>query len=136
MGAPVLSDDTGLFVDALGGAPGIKAARYAGEKATYEDNRRKLLEALKGVPEGQRTAHFRCVIALARPGQILATFEGAVSGRIVEQPRGSGQFGYDPLFLVPELGRTLAELSAAEKHRLSHRARALERARSALIELI
>jgi XTP/dITP diphosphohydrolase len=136
VGAPVLADDTGLFVDALGGAPGIKAARFAGEKATYEDNRRKLLESLRGVPESSRTARFECVIAVARPGHVLATFEGLLSGRILEAPRGSGEFGYDPLFLIPELGKTLAELSAPEKNRLSHRARALERARPALLELI
>lgn len=136
VGAPVLADDTGLFVDALGGAPGIHAANYAGPQATYAQNRRKLVEALKGVPEAQRTAHFRCVIALARPGTLLGTFEGSVSGRILESGRGAGDFGYDPLFLVPELGRTLAEIPAADKNKVSHRARALERARPALLELL
>ena len=135
-GEPAIADDTGLFVDALGGAPGIKAGRYAGEKATYADNRKKLQKALEGVPAAKRTARFRCVIALARPGTILGTFEGQVEGRIVEQPRGSGEFGYDPLFLVPELGKTLAEIPAKEKNKLSHRARALEHAKRALLELI
>ena len=133
---PVLADDTGLFVDALEGAPGIKAARYAGEKATYADNRRKLVDALKGVPGPKRTARFKCVIALARPGTVLGTFEGSVEGRILEAPRGAGTFGYDPLFLVPELGKTLAELPPQEKNKLSHRARALERAKPALLELL
>jgi XTP/dITP diphosphohydrolase len=136
VGAAVLADDTGLFVDALDGAPGIRAARYAGEKATYADNRQKLLDALRGVPDARRTARFRCVIALARPGSVFATFEGTVEGRILDKARGPGTFGYDPLFLVPELGRTLAELPAAEKNRLSHRARALELAKAALLELI
>ncbi|HZV03414.1 MAG TPA: RdgB/HAM1 family non-canonical purine NTP pyrophosphatase [Planctomycetota bacterium] len=133
---PVLADDTGLFVDALDGAPGIKAARYAGEKATYADNRKKLVEALRGVPKARRTARFRCVIALARPGSVLGTFEGAIEGEILDAPRGEGAFGYDPLFLVPEIGRTLAEIPATEKNRLSHRARALQRAKAALLELI
>jgi XTP/dITP diphosphohydrolase len=134
--APVIADDTGLFVDALDGAPGIKAARYAGEKATYADNRKKLQKALEGVPAPRRSARFRCVIALARPGAVIGTFEGQVEGRIVEAPRGGGTFGYDPLFLVPELGKTLAELASAEKNRHSHRARALERAKPALLELL
>jgi len=134
--APVLADDTGLFVDALDGAPGVHAARYAGEKATYADNRKKLQKALEGVPAKDRTARFRCVIALARPGAVLGTFEGHVEGRIIEAPRGSGTFGYDPLFFVPEVGKTLAELPASEKNRLSHRAKALERAKSVLLELI
>jgi len=134
--APVIADDTGLFVDALDGAPGIKAARYAGEKATYADNRKKLQRALEGVPAPRRTARFRCVIALARPGAVLGTFEGHVEGRIADAPRGGGTFGYDPIFLVPELGKTLAELSPQEKNKLSHRAKALERAKAALLELI
>ena len=134
--APVIADDTGLFVDALDGAPGIKAARYAGEKATYADNRKKLVKALEGVSPPERTARFKCVIALARPGTVLGTFEGSVEGRILEAPRGAGTFGYDPIFLVPELGKTLAELPAREKNKLSHRAKALERAKAALLELI
>lgn len=134
--APVIADDTGLFVDALDGAPGVKAARYAGEKATYADNRRKLQKALEGVPAARRSARFRCVITLARPGAVLGTFEGHVEGRIAEAPRGSGTFGYDPIFLVPELGKTLAELAPTEKNKLSHRARALEKAKPALLELI
>ncbi|MEZ0227338.1 MAG: RdgB/HAM1 family non-canonical purine NTP pyrophosphatase [Planctomycetota bacterium] len=134
--APVIADETGLFVDALDCAPGIKAARYAGEKATYADNRKTLQMALEGVTAARRGARFRCVIALARPGAVLGTFEGQVEGKIIEAPRGSGTFGYDPLFLVPELGKTLAELAAQEKNSVSHRARALERAKPALLDLI
>lgn len=136
VGAPVIADDTGLFVDALEGAPGVDAAVYAGPKATYADNRKKLQKALDGVPTAKRTARFRCVLTLARPGAVLGTFEGQVEGRILEAPRGSGTFGYDPLFLVPELGKTLAELPPSEKNKLSHRARALERAKPAILELI
>ncbi len=131
----VLADDTGLEVDALGGRPGIHAARFAGEDATYAMNRAKLLEELAGVPEARRTARFRCVVALATPTELLASFEGSVAGRILEAPRGEGGFGYDPLFLVPELGRALAELRPEEKNSTSHRARALHRARGFLLEL-
>lgn len=136
VGAPVLADDTGLFVDALGGAPGVDAAHYAGPKATYADNRTKLLRELAGVPEPRRTARFRCVIAVARPDAVAATFEGSVEGRILEAPRGPGQFGYDPLFFVPEVGRSLAEIEGPEKNRLSHRARALASALPRLLDLI
>jgi XTP/dITP diphosphohydrolase len=134
--APVIADDTGLFVDALDGAPGIKAARYAGEHATYADNRKKLTDALRGVPQPRRSARFKCVIALARPGAVIGTFEGHVEGQILESPRGQGDFGYDPLFLVPGLGKTLAELPPTEKNKLSHRAKALERAKPLLLDLI
>lgn len=133
---PVVADDTGLFVDALDGEPGIRAGRYAGERATYAENRSKLVHELRGVAPEKRTARFRCVIAVARPGAVLGTFEGTVEGRIIDAPRGAGAFGYDPIFLIPELGRTLAEIDGAEKNRLSHRARALERARPALLELL
>ncbi|MBI3722900.1 RdgB/HAM1 family non-canonical purine NTP pyrophosphatase [bacterium] len=134
--APVIADDTGLFVDALSGAPGIRAGRYAGENATYEENRAKLLSALEGVPEEKRTARFRCVIALARPGKLLAIFEGEVAGRILECARGAGTFGYDPLFFLPELAKTLAELSPGEKNEVSHRARALAHAAPFLLDLL
>ncbi len=134
--APVIADDTGLFVDALDGAPGLKAARYAGEHATYADNRKKLTDAMRGVPTPRRAARFKCVIAIARPGTVLGTFEGHVEGQILEAPRGQGDFGYDPLFLVPGLGKTLAELPPTEKNKLSHRAKALERAKPLLLDLI
>lgn len=122
-----LGDDSGLEVEALGGRPGVRSARYAGEDAQAPDNNRKLLAELAGVPAPRRGARFRCVLALAGPGGELILEEGAVSGRIAEAPRGAQGFGYDPLFLLPELGRTMAELSSVEKNRISHRGLALAR---------
>ena len=121
-GHPAVADDTGLEVDALGGAPGVHTARYAGEGATYADNRAALLAALAGVVD--RAARFRTVVAFADPGGRLVTAEGVLEGRIAEEERGNGGFGYDPVFDVD--GRTLAEVGEAEKNRISHRARALE----------
>lgn len=126
-GLPTLADDSGLEVDALRGAPGVFSARFAGPKATDADNNTKLLDALKGIPEPQRTARFRCVMAFLRhpddASPILA--EGVWEGSILDAPRGAGGFGYDPLFFVPEQGCSSAELSAADKNRLSHRGQAL-----------
>lgn len=120
-----LADDTGLEVDALGGAPGVYSARYAGEDVSYEDNWRKLLRELDGVPEARRTARFRTVMALVDPREGAEfTVEGALEGRILEAPQGDGGFGYDPVFFVPEAGRTLAEMDLTEKNRISHRGRA------------
>lgn len=124
-GLPAIGDDTGLEVDALGGRPGIYAARFAGPRASYADNRRRLLEALAEVEPARRTARFRTVCTACFPSGPIVTAEGVLEGRIREEPRGSGGFGYDPLFELPELGRTLAELSPEEKNRLSHRARAI-----------
>ena len=123
-GLPSVADDTGLEVDALGGRPGVFAARYAGEGATYEDNCRKLLKELDGVPQARRTARFLTVAALAMPGGDTRVATGTLVGVIAEECAGSQGFGYDPVFLVPELGRTLAELTAEEKNRISHRAKA------------
>ena len=123
----VVADDSGLVVDALGGKPGVHSARYAGPKATDEDNNCKLLEELKGVPENKHGARYICVLALARDNQTLAVFSAACEGRILEAPRGSGGFGYDPLFFFPPLGRTMAELEVAEKNRYSHRGQAFVR---------
>jgi XTP/dITP diphosphohydrolase len=123
-GLPSVADDTGLEVDALGGRPGVFAARYAGANATYEDNCRKLLKELAGVPPARRTARFITVAALAMPGGHTRVATGTLVGVIAEVCAGSQGFGYDPLFFVPELGRTLAELSAEEKNRISHRAKA------------
>jgi XTP/dITP diphosphohydrolase len=121
----VLADDSGLEVDALGGAPGVRSARYAGEGATDAGNRAKLLRELAGTP-GPRTARFRCAMALARGGEIVGRFEGAVKGSLLDEERGEGGFGYDALF-VPEGEReTFAQLPAETKNRLSHRARALQ----------
>jgi XTP/dITP diphosphohydrolase len=120
-GLPALADDTGLFVDALGGLPGVNTARFAGDEATYADNVARLLEELEGI-EG-RSASFRTVIALVTgKGELVA--EGVLQGRIAEAPRGDGGFGYDPVFELAD-GRTLAELDQSQKNDVSHRANAL-----------
>jgi XTP/dITP diphosphohydrolase len=121
----VLADDSGLEVDALGGAPGVRSARFSGEGATDVTNRALLLEKLATVPADQRSARFRCVIALARGGEVLAHFSGAVEGVIIQSEQGGGGFGYDPLFVPEGFGETFAELGAETKNRLSHRGRAL-----------
>ena len=123
-GIPSVADDTGLEVDALGGRPGVFAARYAGERATYEDNCRRLLKELDGVPPARRTARFVTVAALVMPGGYFRVAMGTLVGVIAEGFVGTQGFGYDPVFFVPELGRTLAELTAEEKNRISHRAKA------------
>lgn len=129
-GLAAVADDTGLMVDALGGHPGVHAARYAGESATYEDNWRKLLHELLGVPGARRQARFVTVAALARPEtERVVVVEGLLEGMIAEEPVGAQGFGYDPVFLVPELGRTLAQLTQEEKNRVSHRARAFAKIR-------
>lgn len=132
-GQPALADDTGLEVDALGGEPGVHSARYAGPAATYDDNVRRLLAELDGVPERQRTARFRTV-ALARfPDGREVAVEGVVEGRITTVRRGSAGFGYDPVFVPLEGdGRTFAEMSPDEKHVLSHRGRAFRALAAAL----
>lgn len=131
-GLPAVADDTGLEVDALGGRPGVYAARYAGEQATYEDNCRKLIHELSGVPTGKRTARFITVAALAFPSNGVRVATGELSGLITNVPAGSQGFGYDPVFFVPELGKTLAELSSEEKNRVSHRAKAFRKLRDLL----
>jgi XTP/dITP diphosphohydrolase len=124
-GMPAVADDTGLFVDALGGDPGIYAARYAGEHATYEDNLRKVLDALGGVPAERRTARFETAAVLVDPFGATVVALGTLHGAIAEVPRGTNGFGYDPVFIPAEGdGRTLGELSDEEKHSLSHRSRA------------
>ena len=124
-GEAALADDSGLEVEALGGAPGIRSARYAGEPADDRRNIRKLLEELDGVPREKRRAAFRCVLVLCTPDGECESFDGRWEGSIAEEPAGQGGFGYDPVFYVPELGKTVAELPAETKNRLSHRARAL-----------
>ena len=131
-GLPALADDSGLEVDALGGEPGVFSARYAGENATDADRIAYLLEKLKDVPEGQRAARFRCVIAIAQPGGKVELASGECNGFIAMEPRGEKGFGYDPVFTVPELGKTMAELPPGVKNQLSHRARAATRARELL----
>lgn len=130
-GLPSLADDTGLEVEALGGAPGVFSSRYSGPGATYASNVAKLLRALDGVPAERRHARFRTVIAFARP-EGTQTVEGVCEGEIIQAPRGDGGFGYDPVFLISSLGKTLAELSLEEKNRISHRGAALRRLRELL----
>jgi XTP/dITP diphosphohydrolase len=124
LGVPAVGDDSGLEVDALGGAPGPRSARYAGEKATDVENNAKLLEALAGVSERERTARFRCALVLVRGDDEALEAEGVCEGTIVVSPRGDHGFGYDPLFLPEGETHTFAELPAARKDSISHRARA------------
>ena len=131
-GLTAVADDTGLEVDALGGRPGVFAARYAGEHATYEDNYRKLLQELAGVPRPKRTARFLTVAAIALPSGDVHVAQGILEGLITEKAIGDRGFGYDPVFLVPELRKTLAELAAGEKNRVSHRAKAFVQAKEIL----
>ena len=134
-GLPAVADDTGLEVDALGGRPGVYAARYAGEGATYEDNCRKLLLELAGVPRERRTARFLTVAAIALPSDGVRVAQGLLDGVIAEEASGALGFGYDPVFFVPELGKTLAQLSADHKNRISHRAKAFMQAKDLLQEM-
>ncbi len=134
--AIAISDDSGLVVDALGGGPGVYSARFAGENATDEDNNRKLLEELKGVPYGKRTACFKCVMVAYRPDGKWITAEGELRGVISDVPRGDKGFGYDPVFIVPETGKSLAELTVEEKNRISHRARALSTLHEKIFEVL
>ena len=126
LGQWILGEDSGLAVDALGGAPGIYSARFSADGATDETNNRLLLERLRDVPLDKRTAHYVCSAALSDPsGQVRATSEGTCRGRILLEPAGSGGFGYDPLFEVIECHRTFGELAPAVKAVLSHRSRAM-----------
>ena len=125
-GLPTIADDSGLCVKALGGAPGIYTARYAGENATDSDNITKLLGVLKNVPEDKRDAEFVCTIAYARPDKETVTFTGKCEGRILFEIAGENGFGYDPVFYSPKFGKSLAQVTAEEKNSISHRSRALE----------
>jgi XTP/dITP diphosphohydrolase len=124
----VLADDSGLEVDALGGEPGRLSARYAGEGASDKDRVSYLLTRLKDVPEGKRSARFRCVIAIAQPDGKVELCSGECEGIITLEPRGKEGFGYDPIFYLPGLGKTMAELTLEEKNRVSHRGRAAREA--------
>lgn len=132
-GELVVADDSGLEVDALGGEPGVRSARYAVDAGfeasepvpTDKRNNQYLLSKLENIPENQRGARYRCVLAAARDGECLFTGEGAVEGTILLEPRGTGGFGYDPLFYLPNLGKTMAEINLATKHQISHRGKAL-----------
>jgi XTP/dITP diphosphohydrolase len=141
-GELVLADDSGLEVDALSGAPGVRSARFAADAGLVDSpdandntdvwNNMVLLQRLAAVPAARRTARYRCVLVTARDGQPVDTAEGAVEGLILEGPRGTGGFGYDPLFFLPELDRTMAELDLETKHSLSHRGRAF----AALLQML
>ncbi|MHB8391888.1 MAG: non-canonical purine NTP pyrophosphatase [Acidobacteriaceae bacterium] len=142
-GCIVLADDSGLEVDALHGAPGVRSARYAADAGFAPDllgtetddtrNNLLLLKNMSGVAKDQRGARYRCVLAAARDGECIAVGDGAVEGTILDAPRGRGGFGYDPLFYLPELGQTMAEISLEQKHPISHRGNAL---RSLLAQII
>ena len=123
-GLSALADDTGLEVDAFNGAPGIYSARYAGADATFDDNCQKMLKELHGIPVEKRTARFRTVIAFVNGGE-KEWVEGVAEGRIIEEKRGIGGFGYDPIFYYPPLRKTFAELDSVEKNSISHRGKAL-----------
>lgn len=124
---PCLADDTGLEVDHLGGKPGVYSSRYAGLNATYNDNCQKLLKEMANIPRADRSARFCCVMAFIDSKGIDHIAEGIIKGEIIDTCRGNNGFGYDPVFLVPSLGKTLAELSADEKNKISHRHNALEK---------
>lgn len=134
---PALADDSGLEIDALNGEPGIYSARWAGDDVSYPERFRLLEERLASVPDEMRTARYRCAVALAEPAPrgLFDVVEGTVEGRIAHEARGTGGFGYDPIFFVPQKGRTFGEMSAEEKHQMSHRARAAAAARPALARL-
>jgi len=123
----VCADDSGLVVPALGGAPGVISARYAGPNATGEQNNEKLLAALAGKTAGERAGYFVCALAVARKGNILAVITDRVDGTILDAPRGSGGFGYDPVFFFPPLNKSFAEVSSSEKNLHSHRGKAFRR---------
>jgi XTP/dITP diphosphohydrolase len=132
----VLADDSGLEVDALGGAPGVLSARFGGPGKTDAERCNLLLDKLIGIPPERRRARFRCVIALAEPGGRVHVAEGTCEGRIAAEPRGVQGFGYDPVFEVPALGKTLAEVEPEIKNRLSHRSRAVAKMRAILQTLL
>jgi XTP/dITP diphosphohydrolase len=141
-GELVVADDSGLEVDALGGAPGVRSARYAADSGLVDSpdandntdvwNNMLLLQKLEGIPDTLRTAHYHCTLVVASDGEICQIADGAVGGRILDAPRGTGGFGYDPLFYLPELGKTMAEIDLETKLSLSHRGRAI----AALLPLI
>ncbi len=131
-----LADDSGLEVDALNGAPGVYSARYAGEQATDSENNKKLLTALKDIPNKDRTARFRCCVVVYKPDGHYVWAEGICEGIIAREPRGDKGFGYDPIFYLPSLKKTMAELNPKEKNRLSHRFKALLSLKEKLFDFI
>ena len=135
-GRPAIADDSGLAVDALGGQPGVLSARYAGGNATDRERYQKLLDEMAEIPEGKRQATFVCALAVAFPKGKMQIVEGECRGWITFAPRGKHGFGYDPIFFVPEFGKTMAELEPEVKNRISHRARALEKLKLILPEFL
>lgn len=135
-GCMTVADDSGLAVDALQGRPGVLSSRYAGENATDQQRYQKLLAEMAGIPEAQRGAAFTCSIAVASPGGRVQVVEGECRGRIALAPRGNYGFGYDPIFFLPEFGKTMAEIPPEVKNRISHRARALEKLKKVLPALL
>ena len=132
---PCLGDDTGLEVDALDGAPGVYSSRYAGDDVSYEDNVTKLLRELRSTPSEKRTARFRTIIFYTDGDRELYT-QGEIKGFITEEQRGKNGFGYDPVFYIPEVKKTMAELTSAEKNKLSHRGQAMRKFRKLLLDII
>lgn len=131
---PALADDTGLEVDALDGAPGVYSSRYAGEEVSYEDNYRKLLRDLNGIPSDKRTARFRCVIAICWGKDDIEKVDGIAEGLITEDIAGSGGFGYDPIFYYPPKKKRFSEMTVEEKNLISHRGLALQEIRTVIID--
>jgi len=134
-GLPAIADDSGIEVDALGGAPGVRSARWAGEPSDDGRNNDRMLREMANVPADQRTARYRCAAAFVDGKGAELVRSGACEGMLLSAPRGNGGFGYDPLFLIPSLGRTMAEVDLAEKNRLSHRATAFRALAQALREI-
>lgn len=134
-GLPAMADDSGLEIDALNGRPGVHSARYGGAGATDEIRNRMILEEMRGIAPPMRRARFVCVIAIAFPDGTVHEAQGSCEGIIGFEPRGTGGFGYDPIFIIPETGLTMAEIPLDEKNRISHRAKALEEARNILLQL-
>jgi XTP/dITP diphosphohydrolase len=142
-GCWTIADDSGLMVDALGGRPGVRSARFSGDRPAHKDrslldhrNMQKLLALLKGLPPEKRAARFVCALCLADPQKVLAEVQGVLEGVIAEAEAGSNGFGYDPVFFLPSLGKTVAQLTAAEKNAVSHRGRAAAKLRPLLLELL
>ncbi|WP_019242831.1 MULTISPECIES: XTP/dITP diphosphatase [Bacillus] len=131
-----ISDDSGLMIDALDGRPGVYSARYAGEAKNDEANIEKVLEELKNVPEEKRTARFYCALAVAIPGQETKTVSGTVEGRILTARQGENGFGYDPVFYVPSLEKSMAQLQSEEKNAISHRGNALRKLKETLNQIL
>jgi|TARA_Y100000294_G_scaffold170882_1_gene183659 XTP/dITP diphosphohydrolase len=132
---PCLGDDTGLEVDALNGAPGVFSSRYAGENVSYGDNVKKLLKEMESTPSGKRSARFRTVMFYTDGKRELYS-EGEIKGFITENPTGNNGFGYDPVFYIPEVKKTMAELKSDEKNKISHRGQAMRKLRKLLLEII